>query len=54
MDRISDERMADMIDVGKTWAGSFAADLVSALVELRERRAADNYVPHPDCPCTKI
>jgi hypothetical protein len=45
MDRISDERIADMIAVGKTWAGSFAKDLVTAakdlvtaLTELRERR----------------
>jgi hypothetical protein len=57
MDRISDERILQLID----WLSQpvvqperWGKDVKAVLVELRERRAADNYVPHPDCPCTKI
>ena len=47
MERISDDRLDDMIEVSKMWTGNYAIDNTSALVELRERRAAEN-APCPE------
>jgi hypothetical protein len=57
MEKVNDKRLEWLIggldlDVWKM-PEHLRNNFTSALVELRERREADNYVPHPNCPCTK-
>lgn len=51
MERVSDERVDDMIAVCRTWSGSFAKDAADALTELRERRASEHGIVKFEWQC---